>query len=96
MQKFSYNLADHKYIEERGGEGKQKRSKRLAALLLYFIGTPPLLYFLCSRYWSTLLEANLWPRFDHIMHLHIESVKNADPERFAANLDTPPHYVKIF
>ncbi|GCB84552.1 hypothetical protein scyTo_0025054, partial [Scyliorhinus torazame] len=42
-------------------------------------------------YWDTLLEI-LWPRFEHILELNIQSIGNTDPQKLGA-LDTRPHYV---
>lgn len=44
------------------------------------------------RYWDALLEL-LWPRFEHILELNIQSIQNTDPQRLGF-LDTRPHYVK--
>lgn len=44
-----------------------------------------------SRYWDTLLEL-LWPRFEHILELNIQSIQNTDPQKLGF-LDTRPHYV---
>lgn len=50
------------------------------------IGDPP------GRYWDTLLDL-LWPRFEHILELHIQSIQSTDPQRLGF-LDTRPHYVR--
>lgn len=42
-------------------------------------------------YWEALLEL-LWPRFEHILELHIQSVQSTDPQRLGG-LDTRPHYI---
>uniref|UniRef100_A0A8C0FZX2 Vacuolar protein sorting-associated protein 52 homolog n=1 Tax=Chelonoidis abingdonii TaxID=106734 RepID=A0A8C0FZX2_CHEAB len=43
------------------------------------------------RYWDTLLEI-LWPRFEYILELNIQSIQNTDPQRLGF-LDTRPHYI---
>lgn len=45
-----------------------------------------------SRYWDTLLEI-LWPRFEHILELNIQSIQSTDPQKLGF-LDTRPHYVR--
>lgn len=42
-------------------------------------------------YWSWLLEL-LWPRFELILELHIQSVQGTDPQRLGG-LDSRPHYI---
>ncbi|XP_039580852.1 vacuolar protein sorting-associated protein 52 homolog [Passer montanus] len=42
-------------------------------------------------YWGWLLEL-LWPRFELILELHIQSVQGTDPQRLGG-LDTRPHYI---
>ncbi|XP_048472593.1 vacuolar protein sorting-associated protein 52 homolog isoform X3 [Rhincodon typus] len=44
-----------------------------------------------DKYWETLLEI-LWPRFEYILELNIQSIRNTDPQKLGA-LDTRPHYV---
>ncbi|XP_068025881.1 vacuolar protein sorting-associated protein 52 homolog isoform X1 [Melanerpes formicivorus] len=44
-----------------------------------------------DRYWDTLLEL-LWPRFEHILELNIQSIQSTDPQRLGF-LDTRPHYI---
>lgn len=44
-----------------------------------------------ERYWDTLLEL-LWPRFELILELHIQSIQGTDPQRLGC-LDTRPHYI---
>ncbi|KAM8985755.1 vacuolar protein sorting-associated protein 52 homolog [Ara ararauna] len=44
-----------------------------------------------ERYWDTLLEL-LWPRFELILELHIQSIQSTDPQRLGY-LDTRPHYI---
>uniref|UniRef100_A0A8D0HIZ1 Vacuolar protein sorting-associated protein 52 homolog n=1 Tax=Sphenodon punctatus TaxID=8508 RepID=A0A8D0HIZ1_SPHPU len=43
-----------------------------------------------DKYWETLLEM-LWPRFEHILELNIQSIQNTDPQKLGF-LDTRPHY----
>lgn len=42
-------------------------------------------------YWAWLLEL-LWPRFELILELHIQSVQGTDPQRLGG-IDTRPHYI---
>ncbi|KAH1182856.1 hypothetical protein KIL84_004348 [Mauremys mutica] len=44
-----------------------------------------------DKYWDTLLEI-LWPRFEYILELNIQSIQNTDPQRLGF-LDTRPHYI---
>ncbi|XP_013412635.1 vacuolar protein sorting-associated protein 52 homolog isoform X2 [Lingula anatina] len=44
-----------------------------------------------DKYWETLLEI-LWPRFEQILHMNIQSVKDCDPSRLGP-IDTRPHYI---
>uniref|UniRef100_A0A8C3CPZ9 VPS52 subunit of GARP complex n=1 Tax=Cairina moschata TaxID=8855 RepID=A0A8C3CPZ9_CAIMO len=44
-----------------------------------------------EKYWDALLEL-LWPRFEHILELNIQSIQNTDPQRLGF-LDTRPHYI---
>ncbi|CAI5768937.1 Vacuolar protein sorting-associated protein 52 homolog [Podarcis lilfordi] len=44
-----------------------------------------------DKYWDTLLEM-LWPRFEHILELNIQSIQNTDPQKLGF-LDTRPHYI---
>lgn len=44
-----------------------------------------------DKYWDALLEM-LWPRFEHILELNIQSIQNTDPQRLGF-LDTRPHYI---
>lgn len=51
---------------------------------------------LCSplclcRYWEAVLEL-LWPRFELILEMNIQSIRNTDPQKLGV-LDTRPHYV---
>ncbi|OPJ90403.1 hypothetical protein AV530_002811 [Patagioenas fasciata monilis] len=45
-----------------------------------------------DRYWEALLEL-LWPRFEHILELNIQSIQSTDPQKLGF-LDTRPHYVR--
>ncbi|XP_065715883.1 vacuolar protein sorting-associated protein 52 homolog isoform X2 [Patagioenas fasciata] len=44
-----------------------------------------------DRYWEALLEL-LWPRFEHILELNIQSIQSTDPQKLGF-LDTRPHYI---
>ncbi|PIO30285.1 hypothetical protein AB205_0074650 [Aquarana catesbeiana] len=44
-----------------------------------------------DKYWDALLDM-LWPRFQYILELNIQSIRNTDPQRLG-NLDTRPHYI---
>ncbi|XP_048244893.1 vacuolar protein sorting-associated protein 52 homolog isoform X2 [Haliotis rufescens] len=44
-----------------------------------------------DRYWEALLNA-MWPRFDYIMQLNIQSVRDCDPQRLR-HIDVRPHYI---
>ncbi|NXO01297.1 VPS52 protein, partial [Rhinopomastus cyanomelas] len=44
-----------------------------------------------DRYWETLLEL-LWPRFEHLLELNIQSIQSTDPQKLGF-LDTRPHYI---
>ncbi|XP_054039727.1 vacuolar protein sorting-associated protein 52 homolog isoform X2 [Rissa tridactyla] len=44
-----------------------------------------------DKYWDTLLEI-LWPRFEHILELNIQSIQSTDPQKLGF-LDTRPHYI---
>ncbi|XP_043383867.1 vacuolar protein sorting-associated protein 52 homolog isoform X1 [Chelonia mydas] len=44
-----------------------------------------------DKYWDTLLEI-LWPRFEYILELNIQSIQNTDPQKLGF-LDTRPHYI---
>ncbi|MBN3277472.1 VPS52 protein, partial [Polyodon spathula] len=44
-----------------------------------------------DKYWETVLEI-LWPRFELILELNIQSIQNTDPQRLGT-LDTRPHYI---
>lgn len=40
-----------------------------------------------------LVNILLWPRFQHIMGLHIESMKKADPKKLMTTKDPLPHII---
>ncbi|KAF8774759.1 Vacuolar protein sorting-associated protein 52 like protein [Argiope bruennichi] len=42
-------------------------------------------------YWETLLQI-FWPRFEYILQLNIESIRDCDPQKFT-NIDKRPHYI---
>ncbi|CAH2314573.1 Hypothetical predicted protein [Pelobates cultripes] len=44
-----------------------------------------------DKYWDAVLDM-LWPRFQHILELNIQSIRNTDPQKLG-NLDTRPHYI---
>lgn len=44
-----------------------------------------------DRYWDTLLGI-MWPRFETILHLNIQSVRDVDPQKFG-HIDNRPHYI---
>ncbi|MBN3295247.1 VPS52 protein, partial [Amia calva] len=44
-----------------------------------------------DRYWEAVLEL-LWPRFELILEMNIQSIRNTDPQRLGL-LDTRPHYI---
>lgn len=43
-----------------------------------------------DKYWETL-TATIWPRFEFVFQLNINSVKECDPSKF--NKETGPHYI---
>jgi hypothetical protein len=43
-----------------------------------------------DKYWDTL-QAALWPRFEHVFRLNIQSIHDCDPTKF--NKETGPHYI---
>ncbi|KAB1261263.1 Vacuolar protein sorting-associated protein 52-like protein [Camelus dromedarius] len=45
-----------------------------------------------DRYWEQVL-ALLWPRFELILEMNVQSVRSTDPQRLGG-LDTRPHYVR--
>ncbi|XP_076772713.1 vacuolar protein sorting-associated protein 52 homolog isoform X3 [Arvicanthis niloticus] len=46
-----------------------------------------------DRYWEQVL-ALLWPRFELILEMNVQSVRSTDPQRLGG-LDTRPHYVEV-
>lgn len=44
-----------------------------------------------DTYWDSMVKC-LYPRFERLVQMHIESVKNCDCDKFN-NVDTMPHYV---
>ncbi|XP_037549417.1 vacuolar protein sorting-associated protein 52 homolog [Nematolebias whitei] len=44
-----------------------------------------------DKYWDAVLEL-LWPRFELILELNIQSIRNTDPQKLGV-LDTRPHYI---
>ncbi|MBN3318317.1 VPS52 protein, partial [Atractosteus spatula] len=44
-----------------------------------------------DKYWEAVLEL-LWPRFELILEMNIQSIRNTDPQRLGI-LDTRPHYI---
>ncbi|XP_005095273.1 vacuolar protein sorting-associated protein 52 homolog isoform X2 [Aplysia californica] len=44
-----------------------------------------------DRYWETILS-NLWPRFEYIVSMNIQSVRERDPNKLG-HIDNRPHYV---
>ncbi|XP_046548963.1 vacuolar protein sorting-associated protein 52 homolog isoform X1 [Haliotis rubra] len=44
-----------------------------------------------DRYWDALLNA-MWPRFDYILQLNIQSVRDCDPQKLR-HIDVRPHYI---
>ncbi|XP_015793928.1 vacuolar protein sorting-associated protein 52 homolog [Tetranychus urticae] len=44
-----------------------------------------------DNYWESMVEI-LWPRFETIFQMQIQSVKNCDPEKLG-NCDSRPHYI---
>uniref|UniRef100_A0A4W4E5G9 Vacuolar protein sorting-associated protein 52 homolog n=1 Tax=Electrophorus electricus TaxID=8005 RepID=A0A4W4E5G9_ELEEL len=44
-----------------------------------------------DRYWEAVLEM-LWPRFELILEMNIQSIRNTDPQKLGV-LDTRPHYI---
>lgn len=43
-----------------------------------------------DSYWDTLLDI-MWPRFEHVFRLNIQSIKDCDPTKF--NKEMKPHYI---
>lgn len=46
---------------------------------------------LICRYWDTLHEM-FYPRFEYILTLNIQSIRECDPQRLG-QIDVRPHYV---
>uniref|UniRef100_A0A4W5J991 Vacuolar protein sorting-associated protein 52 homolog n=1 Tax=Hucho hucho TaxID=62062 RepID=A0A4W5J991_9TELE len=44
-----------------------------------------------DKYWDAVLEL-LWPRFELILEMNIQSIRNTDPQKLGL-LDTRPHYI---
>uniref|UniRef100_A0A8C1K8R5 Vacuolar protein sorting-associated protein 52 homolog n=1 Tax=Cyprinus carpio TaxID=7962 RepID=A0A8C1K8R5_CYPCA len=44
-----------------------------------------------DKYWEGVLEL-LWPRFELILEMNIQSIRNTDPQKLGV-LDTRPHYI---
>ena len=44
-----------------------------------------------DKYWDTL-QASLWPRFESIFRLNIQSIRDCDPTKFGSK-ETGPHYI---
>uniref|UniRef100_A0A674BQC5 Vacuolar protein sorting-associated protein 52 homolog n=1 Tax=Salmo trutta TaxID=8032 RepID=A0A674BQC5_SALTR len=44
-----------------------------------------------DKYWKAVLEL-LWPRFELILQMNIQSIRNTDPQKLGV-LDTRPHYI---
>ncbi|GFT75160.1 vacuolar protein sorting-associated protein 52 homolog [Nephila pilipes] len=44
-----------------------------------------------DKYWENLLQT-FWPRFEYILQLNIESIRDCDPQKFT-NIDKRPHYI---
>uniref|UniRef100_A0AAV2M4Q3 Vacuolar protein sorting-associated protein 52 homolog n=1 Tax=Knipowitschia caucasica TaxID=637954 RepID=A0AAV2M4Q3_KNICA len=44
-----------------------------------------------DKYWEAVLEL-LWPRFELILEMNIQSIRSTDPQRLGL-LDTRPHYI---
>ena len=44
-----------------------------------------------DKYWETLQTA-LWPRFEHLFRLNIQSIRDCDPTKFGIK-ETGPHYI---
>ena len=43
------------------------------------------------RYWNALLDL-LWPRFQHLVDLNGQSIRDTDPQKLGS-IDVRPHYV---
>lgn len=46
-----------------------------------------------DKYWDTLQSA-IWPRFEFLFRLNIQSIRDCDPTKFSK--ETGPHYVRSF
>uniref|UniRef100_A0A3B1KHL8 Vacuolar protein sorting-associated protein 52 homolog n=1 Tax=Astyanax mexicanus TaxID=7994 RepID=A0A3B1KHL8_ASTMX len=46
-----------------------------------------------DKYWEVVLEM-LWPRFELILEMNIQSIRNTDPQKLGV-LDTRPHYIEV-
>uniref|UniRef100_A0A672K762 Vacuolar protein sorting-associated protein 52 homolog n=1 Tax=Sinocyclocheilus grahami TaxID=75366 RepID=A0A672K762_SINGR len=46
-----------------------------------------------DKYWEAVLEL-LWPRFELILEMNIQSIRNTDPQKLGV-LDTRPHYTSL-
>nr|XP_046218161.1 vacuolar protein sorting-associated protein 52 homolog isoform X2 [Oncorhynchus gorbuscha] len=44
-----------------------------------------------DKYWEAVLEL-LWPRFELILEMNIQSIRNTEPQKLGV-LDTRPHYI---
>ncbi|RWS27982.1 vacuolar protein sorting-associated protein 52-like protein [Leptotrombidium deliense] len=44
-----------------------------------------------DAYWETLVK-NIWPRFEQVFQMHIQSVKTCDVSKLS-NIDTRPHFI---
>lgn len=44
-----------------------------------------------DRYWEDL-QAIIWPRFEQIFRLNIQSIRDCDPTKFSKEMG--PHYVR--
>jgi len=55
-------------------------------VLMHKRGVPAL-----DKYWETLLQI-FWPRFETILRMNIESIRDCDPQKFT-NIDKRPHYI---
>ena len=43
-----------------------------------------------DQYWDKL-QAIIWPRFEYLFKLNMQSIRDCDPSKF--NKETGPHYV---
>lgn len=43
-----------------------------------------------DKYWDTL-QSSIWPRFEHLFKLNIQSIRDCDPTKFSK--ETGPHYI---